>query len=253
MSELRRRDAALTAAVTVSWAAPALAELPASQAAVAYDDIAIVESTGTGWQTVLAKQIKTPNGKGLGVTVSLECGLTTRTVVQSKGGNKESAEADASVEVRLEVDGLVAEPGPVTFCRRDQLLSAKLGGILQDLKTADPADTCLELRTNPDGSTSVVIDEECVTPEEIELLLDTMGAHAYFFYVEDPGPGVHTVAVKAKVDTRVAVCEPEDQTCNDTNVADQRATATIGHGSMGIHVIRLVQGDDGQTLDLTSF
>jgi hypothetical protein len=228
---------------------PVLADsLPASQAAVAYGDIAVVERTD--WQPILAKAIKTPNHKGLGVYVSLECGLTTKTDVASKNGRKETSAVEAGVEVRVMVDGEYAEPGPVTFCRRNQTLSATLGGILADLSTDDPNDSCLfleEIDVDGDGTpdeTVVKIDTDCVTPEEIELLLDTMAAHSYFFYYADAAPGVHMVTVDAKIDTQ-AGADGES-----TSVNDQQATATLGHGSMGINVIRLIHGDDGTTLEL---
>jgi len=63
----------------------------------------------------------------------------------------------------------------------------------------------------------------------------------------------YAVARGGKTAVGRAAREPEDQTCNDTNIADPKTAATIEHGSMGMNVIRRVHGDDGQTLDLRSF
>ena len=245
----RSATSTLAAAVLTLLCSPALANsLPASQAAVAYGDIAVVE--GTGWQPILAKAIKTPNHKGLGIYVSLECGLTTKTNVKSKHGKTETAEAEAGVQVRVMIDGEYAAPGPVTFRRRSQTLSATLGGILSDLSSDSPDASCLFVEgidTDGDGiadDSVVKIDLDCVTPEEIELILDTMAAHTYFFYYGDAAPGVHMVRVEARIDTRVGADG------EFTSEADQGAQATLGHGSMGINVIRLVHGDDGSTLEL---
>ena len=71
--------------------------------------------------------------KDLVVDVSLECGLytnTTNTQVKSKGGKTESSIARAWVEVQVRVEGKAMEPGEVVFCDREQELSAKFQGLL---------------------------------------------------------------------------------------------------------------------------
>ncbi len=238
----------LAAAAGLFLATPAFAQsLPASQAAVAYGNVAIIESHGTDdWQPILAQRIKTPNKKELGMTVSLECGLFTKTRVKSKGGKQETATAEASVKVRIMVDGHEAYPGPVTFCQRNQSMSALFQGVF-----ADPdGNTCLYLEdvdTDGDGifdDQVVKLDLDCLTPEEVELTLDTMGAHAYYFFYPNATPGVHTVVVEARIDTKTGADG------DSTSAGDQEAFATIGHGSMGIQIIRLIQTSTGETLDL---
>ena len=68
--------------------------------------------------------------KDLVVDVSLECGLYTNTQVKSKGGKTESSIARAWVEVQVRVEGKAMEPGEVVFCDREQELSAKFQGLL---------------------------------------------------------------------------------------------------------------------------
>ena len=238
----------LAVATGIFVATPAFAQnLPASQAAVAYGNVAIIESAGTDdWQPILAQQIKTPNKKELGLTVSLECGLYTKTNVKSKGGQKETATAEASVEVRVLVDGAEAYPGPITFCRRSQSLSALFQGLLVD----EEGNVCLVLEdVDTDGDLIpddqvLTLDLECLQPEEIELILDTMGAHTYYFFYPNATPGVHTVVVEARIDTQTGVDG------ENTSPDDQRAMVTLGHGSMGMQIIRLIQTSTGETLEL---
>ena len=53
----------------------------------------------TNATAVLATQLRTSQQKDLVIGVSLECGLFTRTLVRSKGGNKDESTADATVQV----------------------------------------------------------------------------------------------------------------------------------------------------------
>ncbi len=237
----------LAVATGIFVATPAFAQnLPASQAAVAYGNVAIISAGTNGWQPILAQQIKTPNKKELGMTVSLECGLYTKTNVKSKRGQKETATAEASVKVRVLVDGSMAYPGEITFCRRHQSLSALFQGLLVD----EQGNVCLVLEdidTDGDGIPDdqvLTLDLECLQPEEIELILDTMGAHSYYFFYPNETPGVHTVVVEARIDTQTGVDGP------NTSSDDQGAMATLGHGSMGIQIIRLIQTSTGETLEL---
>ena len=112
------------------------------------------------WTELLTNSIKTPNGKCLVVNASLECGLYTQTEASSKGGKKDTSTAHASMQVKVTVDGQEAHPGPVVFARRTQQLSATLEGMIAD---------CLAV----DDNGNIILDEECVTPEQVELVLET--------------------------------------------------------------------------------
>jgi hypothetical protein len=218
---------------------------PASKHAVAYGAPAVV-SEGS-WQPILAQRIETANGKGLAITVSLECGLYTSTVVKSKGVAK--GDAKASVKVRVLVDGdEVAAPGEVTFCSRSSSVSALFSGIF----TKPANETCfflepIDTSEPPDGVPDediVKVDPDCLAPEELALLEDTMSAHSYFFYYDDTSAGDHTVTVEAMID-EVTGAEGEN-----TALGDQGAKAVLGNGSMLIEQIRLTHGANGETLEL---
>ena len=227
----------LTSAAALAFGAllavPASAGTPASKHAVAYGAPAVIGEGG--WQPILAQRIKTANEKGLAVTVSLECGLFTKTVVKTKAITK--AEAKASVKVRVLVDGdEVADPGPVTFCSR----SSKTSAALSDIFTKPENESCFLV----DGSDEIVkIDPTCLADEELELLEDSMSAHSYFFYYGDATPGEHTVTVEALID------ETTGAEGEDTLAADQGAKATLGNGSVLIEEIRLIHGANGETLE----
>jgi hypothetical protein len=192
---------------------------PSSKATAKVGTIAILNNTGMEWTTILANNIKTPNQKDLFIDVSLECGLYTKTLVKS-AGTKDTSKAEAGVYVQVLVDGVPAYPGEVVFCRRTQELTALFGGIMESCTDA-----------NGDG---VITYDECTwTPEELELILDTMNANSFNFLLDDLGPGVHTVAVQARIST-------------DTEAGAGVATAkaTIGKGSMTVEEVRLIQNED---------
>lgn len=189
------------------------------------DLVLIPETTGTGdWQTILANRIRTPNLKDLFVGVSLEVGLFTQTQAKGKNLQTDTSLSLAEVQVRVLVDGVIAEPGAVTFGRRAQTLSATLEGAIGD---------CLSLVTNLDGSVSIVVDPDCVTPETIELILDTLDAASFNFVAPDVPVGIHTVSVQARIRTSTSVQE-----------GTATATAFVGKGSMTVESVRLIRGED---------
>src|SRR6266545_7287096 len=186
------------------------------------DLVLIPETTGTGdWQTILANNIRTANQKDMFIGASLEIGLFTLTQTKSKNLTSDTSLARAEVQVRALVDGRVAEPGPVTFGRRSQTLSATLEGAIGG---------CLSIVTNLDGTLSIVLDPNCVTPETIELILDSMDAASFNFVAVDVPVGIHTVSVQARIDTTGSA-----QTGSFT------ALGTIGKGTMTAESVRLIK------------
>lgn len=177
-------------------------------------------TTGT-WSTVLRNRLKTPNQKDLAIGVSLEVGLLTGTVVKSKLGTSDTSLAMAAVEVRVLVDGVEALPGQVTFGRRTQTLTATFMGLI---------DGCLTVDTN---TWSVVINYDCVQPEVLELLLDTMNANAFNFLLADIPAGVHDIQVQARINLGAAA-----------QTGSARARALIGNGSMTVESVRMIRNED---------
>ncbi len=59
---------------------------------------------------IFFQDIKTANKMDLFIDVSRECGVFTRTKVQSKGGNKDTSTAKGIVQIRALVDGAPALP-----------------------------------------------------------------------------------------------------------------------------------------------
>jgi hypothetical protein len=136
--------------------------------------------------------IKMNNVNDLFIGASLETGLYTLTRVSTKlsstGTPLESkAEATAGVKVRVVLDNneaVLIPPGEVTFDQRIQTLSATLGQAL----------TGCSINTD----TGLV---ECtgLTNQEIQLILDTLGAHTFNFVKTNVGTGVHTLQVQYKL------------------------------------------------------
>ena len=192
---------------------------PSSKATAKVGTIAILDQTDMAWTTVLANNIRTPNQKDLFIDVSLECGLYTKTLVKS-AGSKDTAKAEAGVYVQVLVDGDPAYPGEVVFCRRTQELTALFGGIME---------ACTDL--NGDG---IITYDECTwTPEELELVLDTMNANSFNFILDDLSSGVHTVEVQARISS-----------VTEAGAGAAEAKATIGKGSMTVEEVRLIQNED---------
>jgi len=188
------------------------------------------KSTGTGdWQTLLSNTIKTANQKDLFINASFEVGLFTQTKASSKNMTTDTSTASANVQVRVLVDGNVIEPGQVVYGRRTQTLSATLEGAIGN---------CLSLSTNTDGSISIIVDPDCVTPETIELILDSMDAASFNFIAVDVPQGVHTVSVQARIDTT-----------GSAQTGSWSALGAVGKGSVTVESVRLIK-DPNVVLEL---
>lgn len=178
-------------------------------------------STVGTWQTILSNNLKTPNQKDVFVDVSLEVGLLTDTLVRSKNNHSDTSVSSAGVEVRVLIDDREALPGVVVFGRRTQTLTAKFQGII---------DGCLALDTN---TWSIVIDPDCVLPEELQLILETMNANSFNFILADLTPGVHNVKVQARLNLGASA-----------EAGSARARALIGKGSVTVESVRMIRNED---------
>jgi hypothetical protein len=184
-------------------------------------NVNVLNQTTLGWTTILSNTIKTANQKDLLIDVSLETGLYTQTKVRSNG-NKDTSSAEATIKVQVLVDGVPAYPGDVVFDRRNQTLSATLGGILENC-------------TDSNGDGDIDLNDCTLAPEEIELILDTMAAHSFNFIMDDLGPGEHAVEVQAMISTS-----------SSSGAGSASANATIGNGSVTVEEVRLIKGEDIQ-------
>lgn len=200
------------------------AGVPSSKATFQTSDVVLIpETTGTGdWVTVLSGIIKTPQEKDLFISGSIEAGIFTETNVKSKNLKKDTSTATVSIQVRALLDGQVVPPGPVTYAARTQTLSATLEGAIAG---------CLTIVTNADGSLSIVLDPNCVTPEEIDLILSTLQAASFDFVATDVAVGVHTVSIQARIDTS-----------GSAQAGSFTAIGFVGKGTMIVQEVRLVKG-----------
>src|SRR5262245_38323632 len=200
--------------------------LPDSKAALQVGNIAVMSgklgagSSETPWMDIMSTSIKTSQMKDLIMTASMEVGLYTRTLVRSKTGTPDTSSASAGVEVRIIVDPganqRIAEPGDVVFGRRTQELTATFQGLIDGCQKFDST------------TGAVIIDPNCVTPESLQLLLDTMNASTFVFALDDLGSGVHTVKMQARIKLN-----------NTVQTGDVEAKATIGKGSCSVEEVRL--------------
>jgi hypothetical protein len=208
--------------------------LPSSKSAVQTGNINVMEgllgpgNTTTAWDTILETNLRTSQQKDLVMDVSAEIGLLTRTLVRSKNGDADGASATAGVEVRILIDAgtpaqRTAYPGVVVFGRRTQILTAIFQGLIEGCLTVDD-----------DGN--VIIDEDCVEPEELELILRTMNANAFTFALDDLGAGIHNVQVQARIVLANELL--------GTQQGEVEAKALIGKGTVAVQEVRLVKDAD---------
>lgn len=208
--------------------------LPSSKAAVQTGNINVMDAllgpgnTTTAWGTVLETNLRTSQQKDLLVDVSAEIGLLTRTLVRSRNGDADGASATAGVQMRVVIDGgtanqRIAEPGNVVFGRRTQILTAIFQGLLEGCLTVDE-------------NGNVIIDEDCVEPEELELILRTMNANAFTFALDDLGSGIHNVKVQARILLANELL--------GTQQGEVEARALIGKGTLAVQEVRLVRNAD---------
>ncbi|MDA1128689.1 MAG: hypothetical protein O2913_08325 [Chloroflexi bacterium] len=179
-----------------------------------------------GWETIdgLSGTLHKAQWKDLVMDVSLEYGIYTDTQVKSKGGTRDTSNATASVKVRVllqNVDG-----GPIysmtpngdkgiVYCSRSQTLSAVFQGLIAD---------CI------DAGGHIFLNDDCLEPEEVQLILDTTNANAFNFIQEDLPQGDYMVTVQGKLDA-----SGSDQ------VGSFEARAAIGWGSAILSEVRFVK------------
>lgn len=211
------RSVFLSAAILGVFAFSQSASAQSAKATVAVGNINILDASERDYSTIMSSTIKASNQKELIMDVSLECGLLTRTKVSSKTGISDTSSAQASVMVRVLIDGKVAKPGEVVFCKRTQELSATFAGILQECRDA-----------NLDGTISQ--DECSFLPEELSLMLSTMNANSFNFILDNVSTGLHKIEVQAKISSGTSV-----------QLGSADAKASIGKGSIVVEEMRLIR------------
>jgi hypothetical protein len=145
--------------------------MPSGKSGIASGDLAVIESSATqaaadAPDPLLTTYIKVPQDKELIFDLSAECGLYTRTLARSKGGNKDTASAEASVRMNVTYTNVdtgetkYAYPGGegdgVVYCSRAQELSATFQGIFQ---TGDEYEAQIVREdNNGDGDINSIVD-----------------------------------------------------------------------------------------------
>ena len=224
------------------------------------------------YTTIFTQTIKTAQQKDLIITTSLECGLTTNTKAASRELIKATADTEAVIMVRVLVDGKAALPGKtgettipngdpvmiddpsnpgtdiqkvdvdgnplynnnggIVFARRHQTLIAEFQGSLLD---------CID-----DEGHVVLIDADedgywdCILPETVQLILDTMQANSFQFIALDLLADTHIIEVQAKL---IYVDGDAEQIYN-TAETGAMSNAYLGRGTVTIEEVRMIKDDD---------
>jgi hypothetical protein len=175
----------------------------------------------TDWQTVLEQNIKMANNHDLLLNAAFEVGLYTATTVSSKNMVTDTATATASVKIRALVDGVPAAPGAVVYGKRTQQLSATLEGAIAG---------CLSIVTNSAGSPQIILDTNCVQPEIIGLIQDTVSANSFSFGALNLSAGYHSIEIQAQISA-----------LGDNQNGTFQATALLGKGTLTAESVRLAK------------
>jgi hypothetical protein len=166
----------------------------------------------SGWQTVLEQGIKMANNHDLLINASFEIGLYTSTTVSSKNMIPDTSTSTSSVKVRALVDGVEAAPGAVVYGKRTQQLTATLEGAISG---------CLSIATNAAGGLQIVLNTNCVQPEIIGLLQDTVTANSFIFAAPNLAAGYHDIEIQAAIEAQ-----------GDNQTGTFQAAALVGKGTM---------------------
>ncbi len=154
------------------------------------------------------------------------------------------------------------EDNGVTYCFRLQRLSAVFQGIFQtgdEFQIEDPDNvvgddegligdgncdpgevcitvvgTCLVIDPN---TGNIVIDVDCLEPEELALLLETLTATAFNFLAANETPGIKKIDVQARATADTALF--------GTQNGSAKGEAFVGLGSMLVETVRMVKDADG--------
>ena len=95
--------------------------------------------------------------------------------------------------------------------------------------------TCLILN---EDTGQILVDEECLTDSEIELVLSSMNANAFFFVKANVRPGVHLITVEATIDLGGSSFDAMEDGLFE-------AKALVGKGTVVVEQVRLVKDQDG--------
>ena len=161
------------------------------------------------------------NNHDLLLSAAFEVGLYTATTVSSKNMVTDTATATASVKVRALVDGTEASPGQVVYGKRTQQLTATLEGAIAN---------CLSIITNSAGSLQIILDTNCVQPEVVGLIQDTVSANSFNFGALNLSSGYHNVKIQAQISAM-----------GDNQNGTFSATALLGKGTMTAESVRLAK------------
>ncbi len=95
--------------------------------------------------------------------------------------------------------------------------------------------TCLILN---EDTGQILVDEECLTDSEIELVLSSMNANTFFFVKANVRPGVHVITVESTIDVG-------GSSFDDMEDGLFEAMALVGKGTLVVQQVRLVKDQDG--------
>lgn len=210
------------------------------------------ENTGYTFAT-----LRVPQDSEILIDLSAQVELFTSTQVTGKRGSKSTAVADAEGAVALFAcpDGFegnpttgceLAAPGLVTLNRREQTLSAVLGGIIEECSFSSESLDNIEFDLS-----------DCeVARESISLALNTLSAHSFQFILTDVTQGDYQIRAVFYTKAQAAAfasCPEDSPFCEEGDgQAAAVSQAFIGKYVLTAQQVRAVRGFNGNQPILTS-
>ena len=109
----------------------------------------------------------------------------------------------------------------MVYGKRTQTLTATLEGAIAG---------CLSIITNSAGNPQIVLNTNCVQPEVIGLIQDTVSANSFSFALPNLSAGFHNIKVQAKIDYQ-----------GSAQNGSFTAAALVGKGTLTAESVRLAK------------
>ncbi len=155
---------------------------------------------------------------------------------------------DATLIAKLTVDGgSNTDEGIVGsfYATMDECLNAGDANETDGLNTCvtvSMVGTCLE---QDPVTGAILLDLECLEPEEVELILDTVNANAFNYVSPNLTAGVYKVTAESIIHITGSATSEDS---NATDIGDWEAKAVVGMGSMMVDEVRFITNATGETM-----
>jgi hypothetical protein len=191
------------------------------------------------WFNVMTASLKSNSSSSstLFVSTALITGLYTDTTVKGNGSSQ-TAQSTASVAVRVLLDCTnCGGSGAIQNAPSDSGAAFPNGGMSNDFGVT--FDSRIQQLTATLGqaitTTCILTGLTSCSQEQIQLILETTGAHAFNFFLMNVGSGAHSITVQVRLNSDAG-------TGVNTSLGSSVAAAYFGLGSLTVMPVHLAPG-----------